>query len=144
MTKLLMSVEELAVVQPIVPFAIAVFRGPAFNCAEVRRDESPKTRDGAVPVSVQLELEEVFELNEIVSANAAIGLISNTKKPIRITLRMRVFPPWLSIVYLVQFIFQMDSKPISSVFIRLEIAEESNRLSKDKKLHDLALRFPDP
>jgi len=78
-----------AVVQLIVPFAIPVFRGPEFNCEEVRADESVKIGKGE-PTIAQLEPEDVFELNEIVSANAAIGLINNTKKPIRATLRIRI------------------------------------------------------
>jgi len=89
MTRLGRTVAASAVVQPIVPFVIPVFRGPEFNCAEVRRDESVKTT-GAEPPIAQLELEDVFELNEIVSANAAIGLINNTKKPIRANLRIRI------------------------------------------------------
>jgi|SRR6267143_1843845 len=96
MTKFGKTVEAPAVVQPIVPFAIPVFRGSEFNCAEVRRDESPKARDEE-PLNVQLELADVFELKEIVSADAAIGLIDNTKKPIRTTiLRMRILSTCLS------------------------------------------------
>jgi len=44
----------------------------------------------------------------------------------------------------VQFICQIGSKSISYVFIRLEIAEESNHLRKDKKLHNPGVTFPAP
>jgi hypothetical protein len=142
MTRLGRTVEALAVVQPIIPLVIPVFRGPEFNCVEVRRDESVNTGDE--PASDQLELEDVFELNEIVSANAAIGLINNTKRQIRITLRIRVPSPALSCLHVMQFIFQIGSKSISYVFIRLEIADKSNRLHRDKKLHDLDVRFSNP
>jgi hypothetical protein len=77
------------VVQLIVPFAIPVFGSTEFNCVEVRREESPKTRDED---SVQVVLEDVFELNEMVSAKAATGLINNTNKPIRTTFRMTNLP----------------------------------------------------
>ncbi len=43
-----------------------------------------------------------------------------------------------------QFICQIGSKPISYVFTRLEISEESNHLRKDKKLHNPGLGFPAP
>jgi hypothetical protein len=116
MTRLGRTVAALAVVQPIIPFVIPVFRGPEFNCVEVRRDESVNTE----PASDQLELEDVLELNEILSANAAAGLINNAKRPIRITLRIRVLSPTLSCMYTAQFIFQIGSKSISFVFIRLK------------------------
>jgi hypothetical protein len=64
----------------------------------VRRDESVKTSD-VEPASDQPEPEDVLELNEIVSANAAIGLINNTKRAITATLRMRVLSSCLRYLY---------------------------------------------